>query len=411
MSPSAPGSVERPYSWVVAVASLLMMAIGMGATYVVVVALKPIAAEFGWPRAVPSLSYSFVLFGAGLGGLMMGRWSDRVGMGPPALTGSIMICLGALLASTADGAGRLYLAHGLFMGLLGNAAMFGPLVANATRWFDRRRGIAVGLVTTGQSLAGAVWPPVLRLLTETVGWRQTFVYFAGFAICTLVPLSLVLWPMPPRQLEVPTRARDDATGRVVGLPAAMVQAMLCLAIVGCCVAMAMPMVHIIAHATDLGYSTTRAAELLSVLLGCAVLSRLVYGFLADRIGGLRTLLLGSLGQALMLTTFAAVESLAGLYVVAALFGLAFGGIVPAYALIVRELFPASEAGWRIATVFLFGTIGMATGGWLGGYIFDLVGSYRAAFLVGVAFNLMNLALVGTLVRREARASPLGAAPA
>jgi MFS family permease len=407
---SSPTSVERPYSWVVAAASLLLMAIAMGATYVVVVALKPIAEEFGWPRAVPSLSYSLVLFGAGVGGLLMGRWSDRVGMGPPALTGSIMIGLGALLASTADGAARLYLAHGLFLGLLGNGAMFGPLVANATRWFDRRRGLAVAFVATGQSLAGAIWPPVLRLLTESVGWRQTFVYYAAFALVTLVPLSLLMWPKPPLQLEAATRARDEATGRVVGLPPVLVQAMLCVAIIGCCVAMAMPMVHIIAYATDLGYPTARAAELLSVLLGCAVLSRLIYGIVADRIGGLRTLLIGSAGQAVMLATFAVVDSLVGLYVVAALFGLAFGGIIPSYALIVRELFPASDAGWRIATVFLFGTLGMAIGGWLGGFIFDLVGTYHAAFLVGVGFNLMNLALVGTLVYREARTA-LGTAPA
>ncbi|HET6520962.1 MAG TPA: MFS transporter, partial [Geminicoccaceae bacterium] len=395
MSPSPDAaSIERPYGWVVALASLLMMAIAMGATYVVIVALKPIALEFGWPRAVPSLSYSLALFGAGLGGLFMGRWSDRVGMGPPALTGGIMIAAGAVLASGSTGALQLYVAHGLLIGLLGNGAMFGPLVANATRWFDRRRGIAVGIVTCGQSVAGAVWPPVLRYLTETVGWRQTFVYYGVFALCTLVPLSLLLRPMPPAQRDTPARLREAATGHVVGLPAGLVQAMLCLAIVGCCVAMAMPMVHVIAHATDLGYPTTRAAELLSVLLACAVLSRLIYGAAADRIGGLRTLLLGSAGQAVTLATFTGVESLPGLYAVSALFGLAFGGIVPAYALIVRELFPSAEAGWRIATVFFFGTIGMALGGWLGGLIFDLAGGYRLAFLVGVGFNLTNLALVG-----------------
>jgi len=382
---------------------MVMMAVAMGAPYLVIVALKPIAAEFDWPRAVPSLCYAFTLLGAGLGGLLMGRLADRSGMGTPALVGSLSIGIGAWLASRADGALMLYLAHGLFLGFLGNGAFVAPLLANATKWFDRRRGMAVAVVSSGQSLAGAIWPPVLRYLTDSFGWRQAFLIYALVALALLVPLSLLLRPLPP---IVGGGARgEDWDRKTLGWPSEVVLGMLCLAIVGCCVAMAMPMVHLVAHATDLGHPGARAAEMLSLLLASAFVSRILFGALADRIGGLWTLLVGSAGQAAVLASYAFVESFLGLYAISALFGLVFGGIVPAYAIIVRELFPASQAGWRIGAVFLFGTIGMALGGSLGGLIFDLFGSYRTAFLVGVAFNLGNLALIGTLVRRQEQVRP------
>lgn len=395
-------SVEQPYGWIVAVASMLMMTVGMGAPYLVVVALKPIAAEFGWPRAIPSFCYSLALIGAGIGGLLMGRVADRFGMGPPALIAGLALAAGAWLASTAQGATGLYLSHLFLIGLLGGGALVAPLLANATRWFDRRRGLAVALVASGQNLAGALWPPVLRHLNDAFGWRHAFATYAVIALVTLVPLSLLLRRRPPgQQLDghAPALVWD---GRVLGWPGELVLALLCTAIIGCCVAMSMPMVHLIAHATDLGHPGARAAEMLAVLLGCAFVSRLAFGLIADRIGGLMTLLLGSAGQAMALSAFIVVESFLGLYLLAALFGLAFGGIIPAYTIIVRELFPESQAGWRIGAVIMFGALGMALGGWLGGLIFDLTGTYRTAFMVGVAFNLMNLVIVTTLLRRQRR---------
>jgi MFS family permease len=387
---------------------MAMMAVGSGAMYLVVVALKPIAAEFGWPRAVPSLCYSLALLGAGFGGLFWGSLSDRIGMARPALLGGCMVALGAWLASTADGMLTLYVAHGLFIGFLGNGVFVAPLLANITRWFDRRLGMAVAVVATGQSMAGAVWPPILRYLTDAHGWRQAFSTYAVIALVLLLPLGLMLRARP-RMPAAPSTAARHGSGRVLGWPATMVVAMLCLAIVGCCVAMAMPMVHLIAYATDLGHPSARAAEMLAVLLAGAVISRLAFGAVADRIGGLWTLLIGSCGQVLMLIGFTLVESMLGLYLVAALFGLAYGGIVPCYAIIVRELFPIGQVGWRIGIVFLFGTVGMALGGWLGGQIFDLTGSYHSAFQVGIAFNLGNLAVVGTLLLRQGRALPRHAA--
>jgi MFS family permease len=257
-------------------------------------------------------------------------------------------------------------------------------------------------------MAGAVWPPILRYLTDAYGWRQAFFIYAVIALVMLLPLSLIL-RAPPRASTGAVRRSGHGGGRVLGWPAGAVVAMLCLAIVGCCVAMAMPMVHLIAYATDLGHPSARAAEMLAALLAGAVVSRLLFGALADRIGGLWTLLIGSAGQLLMLSSFTLVESLLGLYVIAALFGLVYGGIVPCYAIIVRELFPLRQVGSRIGIVFLFGTVGMALGGWLGGQIFDLTGSYDPAFLVGVVFNLGNLALVGALLLRQGWRVPRPAA--
>jgi MFS family permease len=403
-------AIERPYGWVVAFASMVMMTIGAGAAYTVVVALKPIAAEFGWPRAVPSLCYALLMLGAGFGGLVMGRWADRGDVSRPLLVGALALPFGAWLASTSDGAATMFVAYGLFMGFLGNGAFVAPLLANATRWFDRRRGIAIGIVASGQTLAGALWPPILRYLNDALGWRQTFVIYAAIALVALMPLAMLLRRPPPRDEALARRDAAPWDRVALGWPAERVQVMLCLAIIGCCVAMAMPMVHLIAYATDLGISGARAAEMLAVLLAGAFVSRLAFGMIADRLGGLRTLLIGSSGQAAMLAAFAAVDSFWGLYLVAALFGLLHGGIVPSYALIVRELFPAGHAGRRIAMVILFGTIGMALGGWLGGQIFDLSGSYRPAFLVGLAFYFGNLMLVGMLLHRQSRMS-LRARPA
>lgn len=393
-------TIERPYGWVVAAASMAMMAVGAGATYLVIVALKPIALEFGWPRAVPSLCYSLALLGAGFGGLFWGSISDRIGMVGPALLGGCGVAFGAWLTSVADDVVTLYVAHGLFIGLLGNGVFVAPLLANITRWFDRHLGMAVAVVATGQSMAGAVWPPILRHLTDSYGWRAACFAYAVSALVLLLPLGLILRAPPRRPAVAGAWRPDGGGGRMLGWPANVVVGMLCLAIIGCCVAMAMPMVHLIAYATDLGHPSSRAAEMLAVLLAGAVISRLAFGAVADRIGGLWTLLIGSSGQLLMLSSFTFVESLLGLYLIAGLFGLVYGGIVPCYAIIVRELFPIRQVGARIGVVFLFGTIGMALGGWLGGQIFDLTGSYHSAFLIGVAFNLGNLALVGMLLIRQ-----------
>ena len=395
-------SVETPYGWVIVFASLALHSISLGAPTILFVALKPIAADLDTVRAVPSLAYSLLMIGAGVGGIAMGRWMDRHGVMRPVLFGSVMICAGALLASHAEGRWSLFIATGLLMGLLGKAAMIAPLVANVTRWFDRRRGLAVAVITSGQGLAGAVWPTVVQYFNDLVGWRGSFLYFGVFAAATMVPAAFLLRPRAPIQASDRTGAARSGDRRVLDLPPRVVQGMLWLAVIGCCSAMSVPIVHLVSHVTDQGYTLEQGARVLSILFTAAFVSRIGFGMLADRIGPVRTLLIGSVSMAAMLLAFAFTTSYTGLFAAALLFGLGFSGIMPCYPLIIRLLFPVSEAGGRIAAQYMFAAGGMALGGWLGGAIFDLTGSYAPAFLVAFAFNAMNLTLIGIVHARRMR---------
>ena len=395
-------SIETPYGWVVVFASLVLHSISLGAPTILFIALKPIAADLDTLRAVPSFAYSLMMIGAGLGGIAMGWWMDRRGVMEPVLFGSVMIGLGALLASHSDGRWSLFIATGLLIGLFGKAAMIAPLVANVTRWFDRRRGLAVAIITSGQGLAGAVWPAVVQYFNDLVGWRGTFLYFSVFVAVTMVPLAFLLRPRAPipaadRSGGIPTGGR-----RVLDLPPHVAQGMLWLAAVGCCSAMSIPIVHLVSHVTDQGYSLEQGARVLSVLFMAAFVSRIGFGILADRIGGVRTLLIGSASMTVMLLAFAFTTSYVGLFVAALLFGLGFSGIMPCYPLIIRLLFPVREVGWRIAGHYLFSAAGMAFGGWLGGVIFDLTGDYSPAFLAGFAFTVMNFVVIAIVYARQMR---------
>jgi len=381
-----------------------------GGLFLLIVALKPIAQDFGWPRSVPSSAYSLQFLGTGIGGILMGYWFDRRGVAPVVLLGSVMMGLGATLTSFVTAEWQLYVIYGVMMGLLGQATMFGPLMVNAMRWFEDRRGFAVGVVAAGQSLAGAFWPPIFRYCNETAGWRQTFLWFGLFALIPSVPLTFVLRrPHPhvtPRTMDEPEPSgptADEEASTAIGLSPRALQAIICFAIVGCCVAMSMPLAHIVAHTSDLGHATSRAAEMLSVLLAATLIVRLLAGsFILDRFGGLLSLLIFSALQALALTFYAAVDGLLALYAVSLMFGLGYGGIGMCYPIIVREYLPASQAGRRLGLVNLFGAGGMALGGWLAGVVFDLQGTYSPAFMVGVAFNVANIAIILVLLARRGR---------
>ena len=410
----APRIADRHYALIVAAASLLMLFVANGALFMLVVAMKDIAATFGWPRSVPSTAYSLQFIGGGLGGIVMGWWLDRAGMGKPALLGALTIGSGAILVSQVDGPLELWAIYGLLIGLIGNATMFSPLVTNITRWFGRNRGMAVGIVISGQSLAGFLWPPVFELGIGAFGWRDTYLYYGLFALVTMVPLSLVLRRRPPPPLSAEAlraQAGIDADAPVLHLQPATLLALLCAAIVGCCIAMSLPIAHLKSHATDIGIEPLQAASVLSVLLAGSFVARaLVSGLLIGWIGGLRTLFFFSAIQAMTLGLLPFIGGLWTLYAVAALFGFGYGGIGPTYPVVVREFLPEKSAGRYTATVIMFGTFGMAIGGWLGGFGFDLTGGYQSAFLVGVGFNVVNLLIVGFLIgaTRRPRASAVPA---
>jgi MFS family permease len=394
-------AIESPYAWGRLVMSLLLMTIGGSGMYSVGVVLPRIQEDFGVGRGDASLSYTLTMVGFGLGGVLMGRMADRLGVLVPVVVGALGLGAGFIAAGLAPNIWLFCAAQGLFIGLLGTSATFAPLVADTSQWFDRRRGMALAICMSGNYTAGAIWPPVMQHFIDTVGWRQTYVGMGVFCMLAILPLALLLRRRPPPQAAPTATAHGQATfgRRPLGMRPGTLQALLCVAGVSCCVAMAMPQVHIVAYCGDLGFGAARGAEMLAVMLGLGVVSRLVSGWISDRIGGLRTLLLGSILQGVALLLFLPFKGLVSLYVVAGLFGLFQGGIVPAYALIVREYFSPQEAGARVGVVLMATMFGMALGGWMSGAVFDLTGSYRAAFVNGIAWNLLNVAIVSFLLYR------------
>src|SRR5580704_11624957 len=393
-------SIETRESWVVASVALFIMMMAFGAAWITAVGLKDIAAEAGGARSIPALASSLAWLGSGIGGILMGRIAERVGTRWTVMSGALMIGLG-LTISTLGPPWPLWIGHGLFIGLIGLGGINAPLYIYVSRWFDRRRGSALALISSGTYLAGAIWPPIFEQAIVHFGWRQAMLWYALAEMVCVVPLAAIYFRAPPELIH-PAAASGAGPGkaRVLGWPPNAVFAAMCAAAVLCCIPMAMPQGHLVAFCSDLGISRSMGALMLSVLLGTAFVSRQIWGAISDRIGGLATVLIGSAWQAASMTAFLLTQNEAGLFVVAAAFGLGFSGIIPAYVLAVRELFPASEASWRIPTLLLFSGGGMAAGGWLAGLIYDHIGYYAPAFAVGIGTNLLNLLLISVLVGRQ-----------
>jgi len=389
---------ESGYAWLRLAASLALMTLGGAGMYIVTVALPPIQAEFGVDRSDASLPYTLTMIGFGLGGILMGKLADRFGVIVPVLIGTFCLGAGFIAAGFAGSLWQFALVQGLLIGFLGCSATFAPLVADTSLWFNRRRGIAVAICASGNYLGGALWPPVVQHFFDSAGWRQTYIGVGVFCIAAMLPLTLMLRRRPPGLAPAAPGAVSGAP-RDLGLPPALLLGLLCTAGVACCVAMSMPQVHIVALCGDLGFAAARGAEMLSLMLGFGIVSRLTFGWISDRIGGLRTLLLGSTLQAIALGLFLPAEGLTSLYVVSAMFGLFQGGIVPSYAIIVREYFDPKVAGATVSVVLTSTLFGMALGGWMSGAIFDLTGSYRAAFFNGIAWNLLNMGIAAALLLR------------
>jgi len=395
-----PGEVESANAWLRLVVTLTLSTIGGVGMWAVVVALPAVQTEFGVARGAASLPYTLTMVSFGLCSIVMGRLSDRFGIIVPIVIGAIALGLGYAAAAFAVSLWQYTLAQGVLIGA-GSSATFAPLLAHTSLWFDRRRGIAVAVFASGNYLAGTLWPPVVQHFIETVGWRDTYFGIGLFCLASMLPLALFLRRPPPVALhEAKHAATLPHAMHALGLSNRALQTLLVIAGLSCCVAMSMPQVHLVAYCSDLGYGPARGAQMLSLMLACGIISRLTFGFICDRVGGLRTLLLSSGLQGLALLLFLPFNGLVSLYVISALFGLFQGGIVPSYAIIVREFFSPSEAGTRVGIVITATLFGMALGGWMSGVIYDLTGSYRAAFLNGIGWNLLNLSIALFLLRRS-----------
>jgi MFS family permease len=396
MPAAARSEVESAPAWRRLGAAVLFGTIGSVGMWSMPVVLPVVQGEFGVARADASLPYTLATLGFAAGGVLLGRLSDRLGVGVPLLLGAVCVGVGYVAAGLAPSLMVLALAHVLIG--LGASAGFGPLMADTSRWFTRRRGIAVGIAASGNYLAGTVWPPVLHYFISTAGWRPTHIGVGVFCLVTLLPLLLAF--RRPAPLDEPQSAAPGGKRLELAMSPVTLQVLLCIAGLACCVAMAMPQVHIVAYCGDLGYGVARGAEMLSLMLGFGLISRVGSGFVADRIGAVPTLLLGSVLQGLALLLYFLFDGLASLYLISALFGLFQGGIVPMYAVIVRQCFPPQEAGVRVGLVLMCTLLGMALGGWMSGLIFDLTGSYRAAFVNGLMWNALNLAIAVWLLLRS-----------
>lgn len=400
------------YQYVVLWASMLALLIGSGSVFVLVVVLKPIAAEFDWPRTIPSTAYSLQFLCAGVGAIVMGLWFDRSGIGPPILLGAFMLSIGAFVVSGMTTQWEFLVTYGLLFGFLGNATLFSPLLANIVNLFERRRGFAAGVVGSGQAFAGTFWPPVVRYFNDLVGWRETYFYFGVFLFCTMLPLSLIFLGQKrflgecfgaskiskPTNI-VPDQDMDDVT-RNGGVPASIWMITLCIGIIGCCIAMALPLAHVVSHITDIGLPAARAAEVLALALLVAGITRItLMGYVSDRLGSLPALLVFSIIQTATVGLFVVVDGLVALYLIGIIFGIGYGGILPLYPVVLRDHLSSQSIGRRTAVVIFFGGIGMAVGGSLGGYLYDVYQSYSVAFTVGVGANAINLVIIGALILR------------
>ena len=397
---------ESSYAWIRLAVALALMTIGGAGMYSMAVALPPLQAEFGIARGDASLPFTLTMLGFGAGGILMGRLADRFGVIVPVMIGAMCLALGFTSAGFAQNLAQFAAIHGLLIGF-GTSGTFVPLVADITLWFTRRRGIAVAIVMSGNYLAGTVWPPIMQHFIDSGGWRATYIGTGLVCLFAMPPLALALRRKPPAIAGLSragARAASPDPERPLGLAPGQLQGLLCVAGVACCVAMSMPQVHMVAYCADLGFPAARGAEMLALMMGFGIVSRLVSGWIADHIGGLRTLLLGAALQASALALFLPFDGLVALYVVSALFGLFQGGIVPSYPLIVREYFSPHEAGARTGTVIMATLVGMALGGWMPGWIFDVTGSYRAAFANGIAWSLVTTTIAFLLLMRARRLS-------
>ena len=397
----SPPRTSHVYPVVRLVASLLLMAVAGSAMYAAILVLEPAAEEFGTGRGAGSMPYTLFMMGFAVGGVVMGRLADRFGIIAPALLASLCLPAGLLFAAEATELWHFSLSLGVLCGLFGMSATFAPIASDISHWFTARRGLAVGIVISGTYVSGAIWPPLLQHFIDVHGWRTAFEGLGHLTLLMMLPLTLLLCrPAVIDRGDGVAAGRGASRRRPLGFSSRSLQGLLCLAGVGCCAAMAMPQVHIVPLVIDLGFDAVHGARMLALMLGFGVVSRLVSGWLSDRIGGTKTLVVGSALQGLVIFGFLFADGLTTLYVLAIAFGLSQGGIVPSYTIIVRTLFPAGEAGWRIGTTMMFTVSGMALGGWIAGALHDLTGNYAASILTAVGFNVLNLAIASWLIARE-----------
>ena len=398
---SQSSDIDRISSWIRLAIGTLVAVIGTNGIWAVVIVLPALQKDFEVDRSLASLPFSMTMIGFGLGNIVVGKIVDRFGLAIPIAISGVIMGLGYFLAASSENIYLLTLVQGIFIGF-GASVCFGPFLSNISHYFEKYRGIAVGIAASSNYIAGALWPFFIEPFLTQSSWREAYFWIGMICLFVMTPLSWFLRESPKNKISQPESFQEAMPLTPSDFTPFQIQAMLMLAGVACCVAMSMPQIHLVALCSDLGYGFVVGTEMLSLMLACGILSRLCFGLLADRIGGVQTLMLSSFLQTVSLLLYLPTDGLVSLYLVSAVFGLSQGGIVPCYALVVREYLPAKEAGIRIGAVLMSSTFGMALGGWLAGEIFDWTGSYQVALLNGIGWNILNMILVGLLLIRPLR---------
>jgi MFS family permease len=399
MQRDAAGTIESPRSWQAAFLTLAILSLSFGSPLLAVVGLREMQAAMHTDRSVLAMASALVWIGNGVGGIPMGWLADRIGIRKTVAIGTLAMAAGLALSSLGT-VWALYVGHGLLIGFLGNGAIYAPLIIYVSRWFDRRRGTALALISSGQYIAGMIWPSILEVGMKQFGWQPVMLAY-GAVVLAILPLLALLRPAPEPLVTARGHTAPRPGAQVLGLRPNVAMAVICVAGFCCCVPMAIPASHLVAFCGDVGITPSHGAAMLSVMLACAFVSRQFWGAFADRFGGLRTVMAGSALQMLAIGAFMLTRQEIALFAIASAFGLGFSGIIPAYTVTIRDLYPSKEASWRIPTVLMTSMLGMAFGSWFGGLLFDRFLSYQPAFAAGVLFNLANLALILFLVSRMA----------
>lgn len=371
-----------------------MSVIGTAGMWSVVIILPNIQNEFTLDRAASTYPYVATMFGYGFGNVIIGRMLDKIGIKKPIIFALSLLVTSYVLSFFAKNVFWLSTIQ-FFLGFSA-AAFFGPMMADISNYFYKRKGLAVSLVASGQHLCGAIWPFVIKDFIIEGDWRNAHLFIA--LVCSiLIPILFYFLgnkvPKMNNKQKLTTQYEDINSKVNLSISNRQIQILLMIAGVLCCVAMSMPQVHIVPLSIDNGYGLAVGTEILSFMLFAAVASRVIFGFLSDKIGPIQTLILGSSLQAISLTMFLPFNSQLSLYIVAICFGLSQGGIVPIYAVIISKFLPSNEVAERVGWLIFATIIGMSLGGWLSGEIYDFTNSYRLAFINGIFWNIINLCIM------------------
>jgi MFS family permease len=398
--PFDPSAPEPRYAWVMLVIGTALLALNLGALSSISVFLKPISEDFGWSRGATAFAYTSAALTMGIAGVLWGRLADRYGARVAVVFGAIAQPTALTLLAGINSLPQFY-AFYIVLAACGVAAVNVPIIANVGLWFTRRKGTALGVLSAGGPLGQIIVAFVAGQVIVAYGWRAGYLALAVVYAVISIPLAFMVRTPP---VLAAGRAGAHATGLGAPiLPTSTVVAWLSVATIFCCATMSVPIVHTVAMLTDRGMPYNDAVRVFLVMVGSGMFGRILLGRITDHLGGLWSYFLTSLLQTALVFWFVRLDSLPALFLLSALYGIGYSGTMTSVWVCLRELVEPRVAATSLAVVVMFAWVGMGFGGWHGGHAFDLTGSYERAYLDAVGTSVVNLLVVGALIRRAARA--------